>query len=249
MVVVRMRVAWLLRKFLRATVFLALAAGLSSGLALTAWLSGRRASEAPARFLAMADPPELQVVICPPDVESLTSDADLLRCFAHEPIQELGGAAVAPRGELRGPDGLPARRRHARWARCGGSPSSAMGDPGLVTPVGQPIVVRGRLVDAEAPGEVVLNEAAARTAGLRLGDQVDVRWLAPDDVGHEGPASGPRLSLQIVGIVRAACDLAASLSDERRRDGLHHRPGHVASGRGSGVARLHVDRRAGHPQL
>ena len=89
----------------------------------------------------------------------------------------------------------------------------AMGDPGIVTPAGQPIVVQGRLADAEAPGEVVINEVAARTAGLRLGDHVEVRWLAPDDVGDEGPASGPRLSLQIVGIIRAAFDLAASLSD------------------------------------
>ena len=45
----------------------------------------------------------------------------------------------------------------------------AMGDPGLVTPVGQPLVVQGRLADDEAPGEVVVNEVAARTAGLRLG--------------------------------------------------------------------------------
>ena len=211
MVVVRMRVAWLLRKFLRATVFLALAAGLSSGLALTAWLSGRRAEEAPVRFLAMADPPELQVVVCPPDVESLTSDADVLRCFAHDPIQELGLLRAVPGVSLAG-----RMAYQSADATLGGEVRRitvvAMGDPGLVTPVGQPLVVQGRLADDEAPGEVVINEVAARTAGLRLGDHLEVRLLAPDDVDGEGPASGPRLSLQVVGIIRAANDLSASLS-------------------------------------
>ena len=211
MVVVRMRVAWLLRKFLRATVFLALAAGLSSGLALTAWLSGRRAEEAPVRFLAMADPPELQVVVCPPGVDSLTSDADVLRCFAHDPIQELGLLRSVPGVSLAG-----RMAYQSADATLGGEVRRitvvAMGDPGLVTPVGQPLVVQGRLADDEAPGEVVLNEVAARTAGLRLGDHLEVRLLAPDDVDGEGPASGPRLSLQVVGIIRAASDLSASLS-------------------------------------
>ena len=211
MVVVRMRVAWLIRKFLRATVFLALAAGLSSGLALTAWLSGRRTNEAPVRFLAMADPPELQVLICPPDVDSLTTDADLLRCVAHEPTEELEVLRAVPGVSLAG-----RMAYQSADATLGGEVQRitvvAMGDPGIVTPAGQPLVVQGRLADVGAPAEVVVNEVAARTAGLRLGDHARGPVVGPGRRRWRGPASGPRLSLQIVGIIRAANDLSASLS-------------------------------------
>ena len=49
------RATWLGRRYVTATLLLALAAGLAGGLAMTAWLSARRAGSATDRFIAAAD--------------------------------------------------------------------------------------------------------------------------------------------------------------------------------------------------
>jgi ABC-type lipoprotein release transport system permease subunit len=210
MVVVRWRVAWLSRKYLRATLLLGLAAGLASGLALVAWQSSRQAAVALGHFEVLADPPELTMTFCPPDMTTLAAD-EILRCFAHKPTDELARLRSLPQVRSAdrfayqfadgGPAGRPDEMRRITFV--------AAGDPGVVTPGGRPVVLQGRLADPEALDETVINEAAVRTTGLGLGDRLDMRWLVPGEFERDAPATGPQLTLEIVGIVRTGADLSA----------------------------------------
>ena len=210
MVVVRWRVAWLTRKYLRATLLLGLAAGLASGLALAAWQSSRQAAVALDHFETLADPPELTMTFCPPEMTTLASD-EIMRCFAYKPTEELARLRSLP-------EVMSADRFAYQFADVGpaGRPDQmeritfvAAGDPGVVTPGGEPVVIEGRLADPEAVDETVINEAAARTSGAGLGDRLDMRWLLPGEFERDAPATGPQLTLEIVGIVRTGADLSA----------------------------------------
>ena len=77
----------------------------------------------------------------------------------------------------------------------------------------RPIAVEGRLPSADAPDEVALNEFAARTLGLGVGDVLSLGTFAPEDVealltsdSFQG-FNGPDLGLQVVGVARLLEDL------------------------------------------
>ena len=213
---VGLRVRWLLRHHLLATVGLALAAGLTAGLALAAWTDGHRTAAVLDRFLDRTDLPELAITFCPPDVVTLTPE-DLPRCIAYDPEDEL----VA----VRGLPGVTLAVRQAFLAGAvtlPGAPGSpqvlffgAMGDPGMETPIGHPVVVDGRLARPDAADEVVVNEVLQDRYGLAVGDVLDVTFLAAGDeaaVGARPVATGPRVELAIVGVVRTFDDLSAAAS-------------------------------------
>ena len=210
MVVVHWRVAWLTRKYLRATLLLGLAAGLTSGLALAAWQSGRQAAVALGDFESLADPPELTMTFCPPEMTTLASD-EIMRCFAYKPTEGLARLRSLP--EVMSADRFAYQFADFRPTGQDGQMERinflAAGDPGVVTTGGRPVVIEGRLADPEALDETVINKAAARTSGTELGDRVDMRWLLPGEYERDAPATGPQLTLEVVGIVRTGADLSA----------------------------------------
>jgi hypothetical protein len=208
------RAAWLVRRYVAATLLLAMAAGLAGGLAMTAWLSARRAGNAVDRFNSFADPAELSVTFCPPGSTGLEDDeVDVFSCYAYPPATELPRLRALPEVqaagrfayqpiEIRGPNG-PA----------GFEPGMvlATGDPDVTSPDGAPIVLAGRLADPNAPDEAIINTAAAEIGRVGLGDRFTVRWPAPDETGLDAGFSGPERTLEIVGIVRTPSDLSAAV--------------------------------------
>jgi ABC-type lipoprotein release transport system permease subunit len=211
MQVLALRVAWLLRRHWRATLAFALAAGLAGGLSMAAWASARRTEHVFSEFLAAADLPELTVTFCPPDVSDV-DDADLVECLRYDPeaevevlrsLPEVAGAdrAAVRTGLVRANDRGPARPVFI----------SAMLDPGGITPVGRPVLLEGTLAAADAPDEVMVNEAFVRTYGVGLSDQLLLRAFTPGEDDRTAPADlrGPELALRIVGVVRTFEDLSA----------------------------------------
>ncbi len=150
------------------------------------------------------------MTFCPPEMTTLASD-EIMRCFAYKPTEELARLRSLPevmsadRFAYQFADGGPADRPDQMERIT----FVAAGDPGVVTPGGDPVVLQGRLADPEAVDETVINEAAARTSGAGLGDRLDMRWLLPGEFERDAPATGPQLTLEIVGIVRTGADLSA----------------------------------------
>ena len=77
----------------------------------------------------------------------------------------------------------------------------------------RPIALTGRLPAPDAPDEVALNEIAARSLGLGVGDQLSLGTFSPDDVralmtsdDFQG-FNGPELDLRVVGVMRQLEDL------------------------------------------
>ena len=77
----------------------------------------------------------------------------------------------------------------------------------------QPIAITGRVPAADAPDEIALNEIAAQSLGLEVGDQLSLDTFSPDDVrallesdDFQG-FNGPELDLRVVGVMRQLEDL------------------------------------------
>ena len=86
------------------------------------------------------------------------------------------------------------------------------GEEGIAPPHGAP-AIRGRLVDPNAADEVNLNEEAARRTGAEIGDVIQLRSYAPDQRDEflsnaNAPDRGPRIDVEVVGIVRGSEDVA-----------------------------------------
>jgi hypothetical protein len=207
---------------------LALCAGLAGGLAMTAWLSARRAGASLDRFNAFADPAELSVTFCPPGTADLEgAEADVFSCYAYPPTTELARIRALPEVqaagrfayqpiEIRGPNGPAIFEPGLLMAN---------GDPDVTSPDGAPIVLAGRLADPDAPDEAIINTVAAEIGGVGVGDRFTVRWPAPDQGGLDAGFSGPERSLEIVGIVRAPSDLSAAVQGSDSSARLEVGPG------------------------
>ena len=145
---VKMRAAHLVRRGWRATIFLALLAGLAGGVAMAAWAAGRRTATAFDRLLAYSDFSDLIVTICPPEVTELAPEA-LNACLSYDPVEEratisdLPEVESAARGAFRAitaaPAGAPDRTRMAS--------AFVSADPGVPSVSGRPIVLEGRMYD------------------------------------------------------------------------------------------------------
>lgn len=73
-------------------------------------------------------------------------------------------------------------------------------------------VLRGRRPDPASLTEVAVNETTAEIVGVDVGDEVSIATMTPEQVRNEEyfPPLGPRLELQVVGVVRSLDDLASS---------------------------------------
>lgn len=92
-------------------------------------------------------------------------------------------------------------------------------DGGWGRDVDRGIILEGRRPDPAEPYEVALNEVAATQTGLRVGDTLDVSTFTPADLdfvfsgqGFQG-FNGPQVTLDVVGVLRRADDLAGSASE------------------------------------
>jgi hypothetical protein len=82
--------------------------------------------------------------------------------------------------------------------------------PDLFTPV----VVEGRSFAVDDAHEAVIVEQQSAPIGLRVGDEVAIKLLTPEEVGMFdtgfGEPDGPRVTLEIVGVVRTSGSLDGS---------------------------------------
>ena len=72
---------------------------------------------------------------------------------------------------------------------------------GWLTKVDKPVVLAGRMFNPKADDEAVVNEQVATIGHIGVGDAMQVRTYAPDQLGG-GTPHGPKITLRVVGIVR-----------------------------------------------
>ena len=199
----------------RATVFLAVFAGLASGAVLTAVEVARRTSSAYERYLQYADIADVSVAACPVGVteESLATDG-FDACFADENAREvsgivsrLPGVAGVARIAL-SPVGVADPSLPNGWQ---GTLALSTIDAGPEYSIARPIVVDGRLPNPSAANEVAVNEELLRSASLDLGDTLGVGTITGTGLSQQESANfvpnGARSSPRIVGVVRLPDDL------------------------------------------
>ena len=140
-------------------------------------------------------------------------DADVDTCLQYDQVAErdavrrLPEVAGAHRAAVR--TGVMARAGDADPAAEHVIFLSAMLDPGMATPLGRPIVVGGRLAAADAPDEVMVNEAFLRQYDVSLGDRLRLQAFAAGET-EQTPVDqrrSPAVEAQIVGVVRTLQDL------------------------------------------
>ena len=127
------------------------------------------------------------MTFCPPDVSDV-DDADLVECLRYDPEAEVEVLRSLP--EVVGADRAAVRTGLVRAnGRASARPVfiSAMLDPGGITPVGRPVLLEGTLASADAPDEVMVNEAFVRTYGVGLGDQLLLRAFTPGEDDRTRP--------------------------------------------------------------
>ncbi|HEX6786798.1 MAG TPA: FtsX-like permease family protein, partial [Acidimicrobiales bacterium] len=239
---VSVRLRWLLRRHWVATIGFALAAGLAGGLSLAAWDAARRTDRVFDHFLAATDSPELDVTFCPPGVTSI-QEADVNACLQYDQVAERDVVRGLP--EVAGADRAAVRTGVMARASHPGTPAeqvvflSAMLDPGMPTPLGRPIVVAGRLAPADAPDEVMVNEAFLGQYDVGLGDRLRLQAFATGE-SEQTPADqrrSPAVEARIVGVVRTLQDLSAANDGGQAkvsatiftRPGLDRRMAHAAA--------------------
>jgi len=209
------RAAGLMRRGWRATMLLALMAGLTAGVAMAMVAAGGRTATAYDRFLAHADVPELLINFCPPELEA-GPDVDLTACYRYDAIEEQRLLATLPeveaagRGSFRGLTIAPAARPDDRVMA---STLVTYQDDFPGSLAGDYLVVEGRA--AEGPDEVLLNEELAERSGLAVGDRAVVTFWGPDELGvfddkHPPELRGPKIEVEVVGVGRGLTDLAAA---------------------------------------
>jgi hypothetical protein len=212
---VSVRLRWLLRRHWVATIGFALAAGLASGLSLAAWDAARRTDQVFDHFLTVTDSPELDVTFCPPGVTSI-QDADVDTCLQYDQVAERDVVRRLP--EVAGADRAAVRTGVVAPVRDRGPAAeqvaflSAMLDPGMPTPLGHPILLAGRLAEADAPDEVMVDEAFLRQYDVRLGDRLRLQAFAVGETEQTraDQRRSPAVEARIVGVVRTLQDLSAA---------------------------------------
>jgi FtsX-like permease family len=218
---VRMRAGSLVRRGWRATIVLAVLGGIAGGVAMAAWASGRRASSAFDRFLAFANPPDLIVTFCPPELTAI-DESSLLECFSYDPVGELAEIArlpqveVAARVEYRGVSAARPERPDDTWI----AGAVLLRDPGVRGAEGATMVVEGR--HYEAGNEVVINERFRDRTGVGVGDELLLTFTGRDEMGAsigDGQSyHGPSASARVVGVVRGLRDIGAAIESADAQD-------------------------------
>ncbi|MGH9271709.1 MAG: hypothetical protein ACRDZ2_10600, partial [Ilumatobacteraceae bacterium] len=221
---VRLRVRLLLRRGWKATVFLAVLAGLAGGVAMASWSLGRKASTAFDRFLEWSDPRDLFISFCPPDMtfESMAAavEESFQECLAYIATDEAGVIRELPEVASAGSVGYVGFTASAVDApeRLEPGLSVVAFDRGLEWPEGRPLMIEGRPPDPEATDEISMNEQLADALGVRVGEEVDVHFWAADETSDAVVPgerfSGPHVRASVVGIERNFRDLVAGVGSD-----------------------------------
>ncbi len=248
------RAAW--RRHWRASVFLAVVAGLAAGVIGASFEAAGRADSSLSRFSERSRIYDRIVQGCPPGVNpnDIDSTADGIRLCSNPTLTEQFRHVVSGvKGVERTSLGSilvvalldPSVSNH--WGRL--VLLEAAGTPGSPPSHGRPIVVEGRVIDPAVPDEIMLGEDAARQAGLHVGDTVRMAgWHQADlDAGVDGRVKPqtPPFTSKVVGIVRYLEDVQpdeeANLSTTVISGSVYAGPGWIAAhargiaGYGSGV--------------
>jgi hypothetical protein len=198
----------------RATIFLAVFAGVASGAVLTGVEVARRTSSAYERYLGYAHVGDLSVAACPVGVtqDDLAGGFDV--CFKDENSREVSGIVaglpgVAGVGVVAlGPVGVADPSLPSGWQ---GTLALSTIDADPEYSFARPIVVSGRLPAMGAADEVAVNEELLRSASLHLGDTVTIGTITAEGLAQQEQANfvpnGARSSPRIVGVVRLPDDL------------------------------------------
>ncbi|MEP6660266.1 MAG: ABC transporter permease [Acidimicrobiales bacterium] len=220
------RAAW--RRHWRASLYLAVMAGLAAGIVGASFQAAARADTSLERFRRQSRNYDLLVQGCPPGVDprKLASISDLVtKCVNPEVAERF-------RGVLNRVDGVertavestlvvglldPSASNH--WGHL--TYVTAINTPDSSLLPARPIVVEGRLFDPAASDEIVISEDTAQAAGFHAGDVVHLAgWHQADlNAAGDGPLAPQTSSFasKIVGVVRFLDDVQAdgtgSLSD------------------------------------
>jgi ABC-type lipoprotein release transport system permease subunit len=204
-------------------VFLALLAALAAGVALAALGAGRRGGSSFDRLVAFADPPELIVTFCPPEMD-VENEFDMEACFAYRApeeqavIQRIPGVRTVARAIFSGVTAVPVETRQAKLELGQLLGSQLFASAGAVPPDGRPMVVAGRSLDPEAADEVLVNERFRDMTGLGIGDQFDATFWGEGELGRfpqpGETLNGPSARVRIVGVHRGVFDLTSTGSLE-----------------------------------
>ncbi len=207
-----MRAGHLLRQGWKATLLLAVLAGLAAGVAMAAFSMGRKASTSFDRFVAFSAPSDLTVNFCPPDITEL-DEASLRRCVTYDAAGEAVAARQLAAVESAGQAAFFGMTVAEPATPDRTTPASAimMLDAGASPMEGKPLLVAGRRPDPAALDEIAVNETLARIMELEVGDELDLTFAAPEELGAAAVPgdsfSGPRRRANVVGIERNFVDL------------------------------------------
>ncbi|HUP72456.1 MAG TPA: ABC transporter permease [Acidimicrobiales bacterium] len=208
------------RRYLRATIFLVIVAGLSSAVVASSVQAARRSGDAVDRYFAQSRLFDTGISACPPgvDPDSFRSAEDYLeQCSVDDYLeyQRVLEALPAVEAAAVGTTDVVALLDETApngWGRIGLAQQSRT--DGVAIVAGKPILVAGRVPEASAADEFVLGEAAARMAGIEAGDVVRIAsWRQVDlDAGVDGriPPQTEPIEGRVVGIVRFLDDLQPS---------------------------------------
>ena len=166
----------------RSLVALALLAGITAGVALAALAGARRTDAALDRLRSETDAAD--AIVFASQSGNFTPDWDAL-----EARPEVG--AIAP------------------WALLFGDLANEPGEV-IFAPVdgrwgdevNRSVVTKGRMYDAAAVDEAVVDEAAAREEDVEVGDVIPFHAYSPDQDFDGGAAQGPQVDLRVVGLTR-----------------------------------------------
>ena len=85
-------------------------------------------------------------------------------------------------------------------------------DARIGTQIERDRIIRGRRPDPGSLDEVIVNEKTVEILGVDVGDEISIATMTPEQVRNEEyfPPRGPRLRVDVVGVVRGPSDLVPS---------------------------------------
>lgn len=202
----------LLRRHWRATVLLGLFCGFAAGAVGAGWATARTTSRAFPRFVEQAGTNAFFVSCAPGEPVDLDCARKFPARAVRDTVASVRGVRAAARGapvvgQLRVPGRRPALGLVVLYPDPPGSPEDGSG-----------LLLAGDRVTPERPGDIVVNESAARSAGIKIGQRLTFTPYLADqsDAANGGVVPhGPPLRGRVVGIVRQPVDLAANASESK----------------------------------
>lgn len=202
----------MLRRNWRATIFLAVFAGLGAGAVMTAFEVARRTSSVMDRRIHFLDVSTMTLEACSKDFDPNSQDTEQFFTACYNPPD-----SAAIRDRMAAVPGVTRviRGRFSTVAlRPAGSNTPPVFGPnfnsyevdGDVWAVGRLHVVSGRMPHPDAPDEIAIDEIWAGQLGVKAGDRLDFHALTMDEyfavAGGGGPPIETDRTATLVGVVR-----------------------------------------------